>query len=125
MAGALSEAGRQEESLSAVHRAIEICEQIGWRYMEPRILSNIGNNKLAIYITPNYDSWTDEDVREANGCIDGAGANSALKVFDDYILWGHPGCSSGAAPMKDSEAYVGFEECMEAGNKLTEYLRSS
>lgn len=80
-----------------------------------------GNWDLTVYLTPNYDTWTEAAFSQVNDCGEG-GSIVALKAFPDAVMWGLPACSLGAIPAKTDKEYSEFQGCESTLSELNKYL---
>ena len=81
------------------------------------------NYGLAVYLTPNYDGWTEADFAKVNSCGE-LGSVTVRKVVADSLLWSYPNCTAGAIPTSDQVGYQEFVECTAVEGELDQYLGS-
>ena len=80
---------------------------------------------LIVYRTDNYLGFNNSMLSDYNTkCIDGAGIPQILKAFPEYLIWGYPTCSAGAAPEEGDPLRQEFLSCQEMAENLQDYLSS-
>lgn len=84
---------------------------------------SIPYSRFIVYLTPNYENWTTDELKEVNDCMDGVGQEGGLKAFDDYLLWGLTNCGGAVvSPSLSPEGYAKHMGCEGMAKQLREYL---
>ncbi|MFA5842271.1 MAG: hypothetical protein WC882_01145 [Candidatus Gracilibacteria bacterium] len=82
-----------------------------------------GDYALQVYMTPNYDNWTEADFDKVNQCGE-LGTVLVKKVVADSLLWSYPYCSAGVKPNTNEPGYEQFMECTAVEEQLLEYFNN-
>lgn len=80
-----------------------------------------GDYDLDVYMTPNYDNWTESDFSKVNNCGE-LGSITVVKIVEDSLLWSYSNCTAGAVPSSDQMGYEAFVECTAVEKELDQYL---
>lgn len=81
-----------------------------------------GDYALQVYMTPNYDNWTEADFDKVNKCGE-LGSVLVRNVVADSLIWSYPYCSAGVKPNTDEPGYEQFMECTVVEEQLVEYFK--
>ncbi len=80
------------------------------------------NGVLDLVYTPNYDGWSNADLKYHESFCQ-AGAIYPRYAYQDKILWAGV-CSSGVLPEKTDPGYRSFQRCTKAEEALNNFLQN-